>query len=150
MKLCLTRMCFALWLGGTGLLSVTGCARSSYMGISMIPGATVQEVQMLVRRAQTGNKRAQLDLGIRFEEGNGVPQDSGRAIKLYRMASIDSGGRVWVYAPPLGKGRRGTVQPIGKGLQQRGLAEAASRLKVLEQAKKYENSTTAWPSQTPE
>ncbi|HEX5537713.1 MAG TPA: hypothetical protein VFX27_11010, partial [Sphingobium sp.] len=85
----------ALVLGAI-LLAAPACATSSYMGISMNPGEASPEVQALAQRAQRGDKQAQLDLGIRFEEGNGVPQDKARAVKLYRQATSDSGGTIWV------------------------------------------------------
>lgn len=47
----------------------------------------------LAKAAQSGNKDAQLALGIRFEEGRGVERDFGKARELYRLASEDSGGQ---------------------------------------------------------
>ena len=131
MKQCLTRMCFALWLGGAVLLSTSGCARFSYMGISMIPGETAHELQVLARRAKMGDKGAQLDLGIRFEEGRGVLQDSGRAIKLYRKAASDSSEIRWVYLPPIGNGTKGRVFPVSGLWKQVGLNEAKQRMRNI-------------------
>lgn len=113
---------------GLALLGASACARSSYMGISLIPGAAAPEVQALAQRAMAGDKQAQLDLGIRFEEGKGVPQDTARAVKLYQQAASDSGGTIWVYAPSPGGGAPARVLPMGKGPRQAGLDEAKARL----------------------
>lgn len=99
----------------------------------MIPGEALPAVQALAQRAQAGDKQAQLDLGIRFEEGDGVPQDWGRAVKLYRQAASDSGGTMWVYMPSPGNGAKGLVQPVDRGPQQAGLDEAKFRLSALDQ-----------------
>ena len=117
----------ALVLGAI-LLGTTACTSSRYMGISMIPGEASPEVQGLAQRARSGDKPAQLDLGIRFEEGNGVPQDKKRALKLYRQAAGDSGGTVWVYAPSPGNGAPARVIPVDRGPRQAGLEEAKARL----------------------
>ena len=117
----------ALVLGAI-LLAAPACATSSYMGRSMNPGDASPEVQALAQRAQRGDKQAQLDLGIRFEEGNGVPQDKARAVKLYRQATSDSGGTIWVYAPSPGNGAPARVIPVNNGSRQAGLKEASNRL----------------------
>ncbi len=90
--------------------------------------AQVAEIQSLARRAQTGDKYAQLELGIRYEEGNGVERNLKRAKKLYAAAASDSGGKVWVYSPPVGNGTSGRVIPVDAGPKQYGLAEAKRRL----------------------
>lgn len=107
---------------------LTGCATHRYMGIPLTPGAAHPELQTLARRARSGDKQAQLDLGIRFEEGTGVSQDTNRAVRLYRMAASDSGGTMWVYSPPVGNGTSGRVIPMDQGVRQMGLREAKRRL----------------------
>jgi len=118
----------AFALSAATLLTTGACATHHYMGISMIPGEAAPDVQALAQRAQAGDKQAQLDLGIRFEEGAGVPQDAGRAMKLYRQAASDSGGRIWVYTPEPGNGAKGRVVPVDRGPKQTGLDEAKKRL----------------------
>lgn len=124
----------ALPIVGAALLGTSACATSSYMGISLIPGDAAPEVQALAQRARNGDKQAQLGLGIRFEEGNGVPQDKAHAIKLYRQAAQTSGGTVWIYVPSGVQGKLGRVMHVAKELKVSGLVEARARLKVLEQA----------------
>jgi len=114
------------------LFGSMACASSDYMGLSMAPGAALPEVQALARRAQAGDKQAQLDLGIRFEEGNGVQQDKKRARKLYRAAASDSGGTAWVYMPSPGNGAPGRVIPVDKGPRQPGLDEAKAKMSIHE------------------
>jgi len=110
------------------LLAAPACTSTRYMGLSMVPGETAPEVQALAQRAQAGDKQAQLDLGIRFEEGNGVPRDIKRTMKLYRQAASDSGGMMWVYSPSPGGGAPARVTPVDKGPRQAGLDEAKRKL----------------------
>jgi TPR repeat protein len=101
------------------------------MGIGFAPGAASAELQGLAMRAQAGDKQAQLDLGIAYEEGRGVSVDLGKARKLYRLASADTGGTAWVYVPGTRTGETGRVTPVSLGARQRGLREAKVRLEKL-------------------
>src|SRR5690349_18970327 len=100
-------------VAGPSVLAVGACSSgSSYMSIPLADPAWAApgtEVRELAQRAQAGDKQAQLDLGIAFEEGRGVPRDLGKARRLYRLAAADSGGRTWVYSPPVRTGERGRV-----------------------------------------
>ncbi|MBJ7389741.1 MAG: sel1 repeat family protein [Sphingomonadaceae bacterium] len=96
-------------------LLISGCASQQYMGVSLKPGGADPAVQALAARASTGDKQAQLDLGIRFEEGAGVARDLAAAKKLYRQAASDSGGTIWIYTPPVGNGTSGRVVPVQSG-----------------------------------
>ena len=110
------------------LFAVSACSSTRYMGISLQPGAADSTLQHLAARAQAGDKQAQLDLGIRFEEGSGVVQSREHAMHLYRQAASDSGGTMWIYSPPVGDGLPGRVIPIDRRVSQRGLSEARCRL----------------------
>jgi hypothetical protein len=114
-------------------LLMGGCASQQYMGVSLKPGGADPAVQALAARASTGDKQAQLDLGIRFEEGAGVARDLTAAKKLYRQAASDSGGTIWVYTPPVGNGTSGRVVAVQAGTKQYGISEAQRRLKTLEE-----------------
>lgn len=123
---------------GAGLLlcaasGISGCVQSSasYAGIPLAAGATDPAIQSLARRAQAGDKHAQLELGIRYEEGRGVQRNLDKAERLYRLAAADSGGRTWVYSPPVRKGGSGRSIPVELGPKQPGLTDAARRLVVL-------------------
>lgn len=108
------------------------CAVSStYAGIPLTAGAADPELQSLARRAQAGDKHAQLELGIRYEDGLG---DLRRARRLYRLAAQSTPGRIWVYSPPVA-GAPGVVIPIDLGKKKRGLPEAARRLRGLQEAR---------------
>lgn len=117
------------------LLLLPACTSHSYMGIPLAAGQVDPELQQLANRAQAGDKQAQLELGIRFEEGRGLPVDIGRAQRLYQQAASDSGGTVWVYVPPTVKGQRARVMPVASGPEVSGLAQAKARLEALEAAK---------------
>jgi hypothetical protein len=111
---------------------LSSCAApSSYMGIGFAPGAASPELQALAQRARAGDKQAQLDLGIAFEEGRGVGVDLLRARKLYAQAAATTGGTTYIYAPASKKGGRGSVTPINLGPRAEGLQEAKERLHVM-------------------
>jgi hypothetical protein len=108
--------------------SLSACASTSYAGIPLTAGAADAELQDLARRAQAGDKHAQLELGIRYEEGRGVPRDLDRAERLYRLAASDSGGPQHIYTPPVGRHGQGKVVSVSRGPRQPGLAAAKLRL----------------------
>lgn len=112
------------------LMSVvmSGCTTSSYMGIGFGPGVADPALQQLAQRARRGDKQAQLELGIKFEEGRGVARNLVTARKLYRLAAADSRRQVWVYVPSVGGNRSGMVNPYNGSPTQPGLTEARRRL----------------------
>lgn len=120
-------------------LLMSACASTSYMGIPVHGGSAPSELQQLTVLAQSGDKQAQLALGIRFEEGVGVPADRERAIRLYRLAASDSGGTMWVYSPPVGRGDKGRVIPIEHGPRRAGLSAAKAKIKSLEGPNEKDN-----------
>lgn len=129
-----------MWLGailGLWALSLVSCtAPSQYMGITLVSGAADPPLQSLAHRARAGDKRAQLELGVRFENGVGVPRDFVRARSLYRAAAQEGAGPMWIYSAPAGKGQVGRVIQISPRFPQPGLPEAAKRLQALESNKK--------------
>jgi hypothetical protein len=127
------RATLAATLAIAAVLPLTACAASSsFAGIPLARGAAEPRLQALAQRAKVGDKQAQLELGIRYEEGLGVPVDIGRAKRLYGSAARESGGTTHVYSPPIGKNSPGRVLPISRGPRQAGLAEARARLAALE------------------
>ena len=118
---------------GLSVLLLCACAPATqYMGIALQPGAAAPEIQGLAMRAQAGDKQAQLDLGIAFEEGRGVERDLKKARKLYAQAASDSGGHIWVYSPSVGNSTSGRVIPIDTGPRQKGLLDAEKRLRRIQ------------------
>ena len=124
---------------GAALLLLCACApATSYQGISLLPGAADPAIQALASRAASGSKWAQLELGIRFEEGRGVPMDWRRDERLYAMAAADSGGTTMIYVPPVRRGGTGQVMPMSTGPFVPGLTEARVRLRALRQRRAVE------------
>lgn len=85
---------------GVGLLlcrasAIAGCSRSvaTYAGIPLAAGAANPQVQSLARRAQAGDKHAQLELGIRYEQGRGLPRDLERAAACTEWPRPTKAGR---------------------------------------------------------
>jgi hypothetical protein len=120
-----------------------GCAapRTSFAGIPFAGDAAYDDdVIVLARRASTGDRWALLELGIRYEEGKGVPVDLRRAANLYRRAAANSGGTTYVYVPPTRRGGSGYVTPINLGPVQRGLPEARDRLRALRERRRARES----------
>jgi TPR repeat protein len=114
--------------------ALSACAApSSYMGISLKPNSAPIEVQHLAERAMAGDKRAQLDLGIAFEEGRSVERNLTQAKKLYRLASTDGDGESWLYIPKVGNAPARVVR-VGQGPKQLGLSEAKVRLQSMNDA----------------
>lgn len=110
---------------------LAGCATNRYAGVSLIPGAADPQLQALAQRARAGDKQAQLELGIRYEEGRGVPVDLGRAAHFYRLAARDTGGPIYTYVPRVGR-QAGRVVVVNAGPREPGLAEARARLERLQ------------------
>lgn len=117
---------------------LAGCARASFAGIPFAPGAAAGELQRLARSAEAGDKAALLELGVRYEEGRGVPVDLPRAARLYGLAAASSGGTMFVYMPPVGGARYGSVVPISSGPVVPGLPEARERLRALRERQRQE------------
>jgi hypothetical protein len=123
------------------ILLLAGCGpATSYQGISLRGGGAAPEVQALATRAASGDKYAQLELGIRFEEGRGVPLDWERAERLYRTAAAQRGGTMMVYVPPTRRGGAGHVMPISSGPVVPGLPEARARLEALRKRRETEGT----------
>ena len=118
-------------------LAFAACASpQTYSFIPLAPGAADPALQTLARRAGAGDKQAQLELGIRYEEGRGVSRDFARAEKLYRAAARESGGVTIVYNPPATKGGAGSLQRLDHGPAKPGLTEARERLERLRRQRK--------------
>lgn len=115
-------------------LLLAACAAGSYAGVPLARGAADPELQALARRAQTGDKPAQLELGIRYEEGRGVPRDLARAIRLYELAANSSTLTRVAYVPATAPGGRAMTMPVGSGIVD-GIPEARWRLQRLGAAK---------------
>jgi hypothetical protein len=107
-----------------------GCT-DSYAGISLVPGAADPEIQAIARDARAGDKRAQLRIGILYEEGVKLPRDESRAEALYASAAAPSGATLYVYTPPVGRSDSGRVVALPHGSKRPGLMEAAVRLQQL-------------------
>ena len=120
----------------SAVLLLAACtAPPSYMGVSFLPGAAEPDVQALAQRARSGDKQAQLELGIRYEEGRGVPQDAKRAKALYQIAATTTGGKSYVYVPATKKGGRGHTMLIDRGPTLGRLRQAEQRLDEMKMSK---------------
>ena len=119
----------ALCLAACGTLVRDGLVHN-YMGVPFDAPETSPEIADLARRSLAGDKQAQLDLGIAFEEGRGVELNLNKARKLYQLAASDSGEPVMVYVPGVG-GVAGRVTQIGTKSDWAGLPEARARLDLL-------------------
>jgi len=119
----------ALLFGGT-LCSCTPPA--SFMGIRLAPGLASADLQNLAWRARAGDKKAQLDLGMRFEEGRGVPYNRRHALTLYERAAVDTGPSLAMFSPAVNGKDSGQVIYGGRAAgAQKGLEEARIRHRRL-------------------
>lgn len=123
----------------SAVITLAGCAAPlSYMGVSLKPGAVDAAIQQQARQAMAGDKQAQLDLGIRFEEGMGVARDLTKAKKLYHHAASDSGGFRLLLVP----GSSGlTTTVVGMGPKIDGNEAAQARLRRLTLSQKWNKIT---------
>ncbi|MEM6856783.1 MAG: SEL1-like repeat protein [Pseudomonadota bacterium] len=85
----------------------------------------------LAMLAWAGNKRAQLELGMRYEVGHGLPVDWERAERLYRRAASGTGQTAQVYEPASFRGERGVVTSVETGAETSGLPESQVHLDAL-------------------
>ena len=90
----------ALCLGGCGVL-VRDTLVHSYMGIPFDASETSPEIAELARQAWAGSGRAQLQLGEKFEHGDGVEMNPDKALLLYELAARPTRG-LQVYQSGLG------------------------------------------------
>uniref|UniRef100_UPI0035CB07DD SEL1-like repeat protein n=1 Tax=uncultured Sphingomonas sp. TaxID=158754 RepID=UPI0035CB07DD len=119
-----------------GLCAAAGCSAPLYPGLSLHAGGASSALQEIARRARGGDKQAQLELAIHYEEGRGVPRDAAQAARLYRSASADVGGPIQLYVHPVGAERAGRIITVQRGPRLVGLAEAKARLARLQQAER--------------
>jgi len=110
------------------LLCASGCVSEDGVELDVVPS------HLLERSARSGDKQAQLALGIRYELGLGVPRDLGRATELYRSAAAPTSREQFVYSPSTRAGTAGRVIRLD-GVTEPGLPEAALRLRTLENLK---------------
>jgi hypothetical protein len=89
----------------------------------------------LARRAASGDKHAQFELGKRFRDGWGIPSDEEMARKLFRRAASRRGGTRLMHVPAIGSARLATV-PVSSGPIEPGLAAAKAELDALDQRHK--------------
>jgi len=84
-----------------GLLATACAPRTQYIGLDLRPGSAIaSDVRALAERARSGDKQAQYELGIAFEEGRlGLRPDVKRAAKLYAAAAMDKGGTRTAFVP---------------------------------------------------
>lgn len=95
-----------------GCMSILPDFSRDLPGIPLKAGAADPYLQNLSRRAQRfQDKSAQLELGIRYEEGRGVPVNWDLAEQFYAVAGTtmkmgSSWGPGAVFAPPMSPGMR--------------------------------------------
>ena len=113
----------------------SGCISTPYAGVLQKLNEADPELRSLVQRAQAGNKYAQLELGIRYEEGRGVVVSLAKAKSLYELAATDSKTTRQIYMPSTNKASGGQVISPGIGFKVTGLTEAKTRLARIQHYK---------------
>lgn len=89
------------------------------------PAMTPEELTCL---SDQGHREAALELGRRYEDGNGVPVDLKQAERLYGKAAADVPAVVTLYRPPVNLGGSGAVFMLSNPNASFGLIEAKERL----------------------
>ena len=72
--------------------------------------AQTPEIDALRARAERGDVDAQFYLGVRYADGEGVPQDDAAAVRLYRLAADQGVARA--------QGNLGVMYSNGRGVPQ--------------------------------
>jgi hypothetical protein len=108
-----------------------GCATDLPLAPPRSPQSVDPLVEILQLRARRGDRNAQLELGIRYEEGRGVDLNLDTAEHWYRRAARDVARPSQVYSPAVGPHGRARILRVRGGSSSRGLAEARQRLRQL-------------------
>jgi TPR repeat protein len=114
----------------TGIaLSLNACVTGGLPGISEHELAANQELKELKSRAfRHQDKHAQLELGIRYEYGRGVPVNWKAAAQLYAQAAKGNPGGIMGWSGLAGA--PGSI-PMDIEPRRKGLPEAKKRLEAL-------------------
>jgi hypothetical protein len=83
----------------------------------------LEPVVALTCRAASVDKQAQVDLGNAYANGNGVPRDLQRAVKLWQAAANATSDVTYVYSPAVGKEAYGRSIPVRSGVGIAGLPQ---------------------------
>jgi hypothetical protein len=113
-----------------------GCATHSHAALFDVGFGASAELQALSTRAAAGDKWAQYELGLLFEQGQGVPANRGRAMQLYALAGRDDPGKMTIYVPSSKSGGKSSLQTFDSGRRAKGLAVARDRLKQMQEAER--------------
>jgi len=112
-------------------LMTTGCVTTVQPCSSLVDVGASASVKALQCVAAAGDPRASLELGERYERGDGVAMDLSKAERLYLLAAKGNSGMSSLYVPSSTDGRYGTVITTRTGPERTGLPEAWSALAQL-------------------
>jgi hypothetical protein len=122
-------------LSATAALALAGCVAGGRNCGPPVGSFAEAPLARLQCSAGAGDKSAQLELGIRYEEGRGVPADLRRAERLYASAARTRQIPNYVYSAPVGTEKTGRMVPIGPPRTIPGLLQARARLARLRAAR---------------
>jgi len=93
-------------------LALGGCTTSGLLcGGEPATGSGARHIRWEACKARHGDKEYQYQIGRRYWEGDGLPHDRAEAVKwLSRAAEPVESSRTYVYVPPVGSRKFGTVQ----------------------------------------
>ncbi|QCE34644.1 sel1 repeat family protein [Acetobacteraceae bacterium] len=80
------KITLSVCLAGVFFLTGTVCFAGERAVIAETEGK-LSEISTLTELAETGDAKAQYALGIRYQNGDGVEQDSAKAVSLFRDAA---------------------------------------------------------------
>ena len=114
------------------LAFVSVLAATWLAGCASLPDAACPIDQSLRQPGAGGcDNQALVELGQRYESGDGVPQDFGKAAALYKAAATSQPSVIYVYSPAVGRESYGRVIPVRTGPGRAASPEARYRLGLL-------------------
>jgi TPR repeat protein len=107
---------------------IPGCASLHQQLCAPLSSVEPAPIDVLACHAGQDNKVAQLELGKRYESGQGVSKNAKSAAHYYRQAAKPKSNMTYVYSPPVGAEGYGRTLALPNGPAIPGLPEAGYRL----------------------
>ena len=72
---------------GTQAFPTSVCAEISSQLVALAPSGSVDSIQALTAKAEAGDPKCMFQLGVRYDKGQGVKQDLGKAFMWFQKSA---------------------------------------------------------------